>query len=199
MQADFRSSELDLARELSEALLTQFEDAQDGGFYFVGQEHEPLILRPKSGHDNATPSGNAVAALALLRMGYVLGETRYLESAERVLLLFVPLMTRRPGGFATMNMALNEALEPTRLVVLRGSPEQLEQWRSELAGRIDGSLLVLALDTQLKGLPDALDKPGQRGAVNAYLCEGVSCLKPVQEIGELCALLNEVEGAGKER
>jgi uncharacterized protein YyaL (SSP411 family) len=191
VQVDFRSDELEFARTLSDALLARFEDMRDGGFYFVSHEHEPLILRPKPGHDNATPSGNAVAALALLRIGYMLGETRYLASAERALRLFAPLMARRPGGFATMGMALSELLAPTRTVILRGSPERLEPWQRELSDSVDGATLLLALDAAVQALPAVLDKPAPDSGVNAYLCQGVSCLRPVQDMAALRALMDQ--------
>jgi len=196
MQADFRVGELALARALSDSLLSRFEDSQDGGFYFVGHQHEPLILKPKPGHDNAMPSGNAVAALALLRMGYMLGESRYLASAERVLRLFAPLMAQRPGGFATMSLALSEVLEPTRTVILRGRSAELGRWRDELAGSVGPGTLLLALDATIPGLPPVLEKPAPIAGVNAYLCEGVSCLEPVQEVAGLRRLLEVARVTG---
>ena len=193
MQADFQVSDLDFASALSESLLERFEDARDGGFDFVSGDHEDLIFRPKPGHDNATPSGNAVAALALLRIGYLLGEPRYLSAAERALRLFVPHMTRHPAGFATMGVALNEALEPTRTVILRGPRDLLGGWKRELFGSINDKSLLLVLDERLQGLPPVLDKQGAGGTVNAYLCEGVICHNPVQDLAELRVLMDQAE------
>jgi hypothetical protein len=189
MQAEFRVSDLDFACALSEALLEQFESVEEGGFDFVSHDHEPLIFRPRPGHDNATPSGNAVASLALLRMGYLLGQPRYLDSASRALRVFLPQMVRHPGGFATMCMALNEALVPTRTVILRGDRDRLGEWRQALPEVPGPATLLLALDVDIAGLPPVLDKPGASGTVNAYLCEGVKCLRPVQDIAGLRALM----------
>jgi len=44
------------------------------------------------GHDNSIPSGNGVAAYSLQRLGYLIGETRYLKTAERTISLFYPVM-----------------------------------------------------------------------------------------------------------
>ena len=195
MQADFRVVEFELARSLGDALMAQFEDKGDGGFYFVSRDHEPLILKPKSGYDNATPSGNAIAALVLLRLGYLLGEARLLESAERALRLFAPSMVQRPSGFATMMMALQEALVPTRTVLLRGAPAKLAGWHAELNSRFRRGTLVLALDAALKDLPPVLDKPAN-DSVNAYVCEGVTCLEPVDDIAALYAILDMKSNAG---
>jgi len=53
--------------------------------------------------------------------------------------------------------------------------------------------LLLVLDERLQGLPPVLDKQGSRGTVNAYLCEGVTCHNPVQDIAELCALMDQAK------
>ena len=189
MHTGFRVADLALARRLCDALLDRFEDTDTGGFFFVAHEHERLILKPKPGHDNATPSGNAVAALALLRMGHLMGEARYLAAAERTLQLFAPSMAEHPAGFATMHVALAEALMPPTIVILRGRAPELAKWRDELAGEADMAAMVLALETGISGLPAALDKPGPDVGVNAYLCQGVSCLEPVQKLSELRVLL----------
>jgi uncharacterized protein YyaL (SSP411 family) len=90
MQAEFRGKDLAFAIELADALLNRFEDSDAGGFFFTAHDHEVLIHRPKTGHDNATPAGNGVAAFALQRLGHMLGETRYVGAAERTLRLFWP-------------------------------------------------------------------------------------------------------------
>ena len=84
-QVRFRADELQFARELLEVLLRHFTDERAGGFFFTSDDHEQLIHRPKSFGDDATPAGNGVAAFALQRMGYLLGDARYLEAAERTL------------------------------------------------------------------------------------------------------------------
>ena len=110
MQADFRRADLDFAVALADVLLTQFEDRERGGFFFTSHDHEQLILRPKPAFDNATPSGNGVAALALQRLGHLVGEPRYLEAAERTMRLFYPQLIRHPGGFSTLCIGACRAL-----------------------------------------------------------------------------------------
>jgi uncharacterized protein len=190
MQADFRSEDLELARAMADALLDRFEDRELGGFFFTSHDHERLILRPKPGHDNATPSGNGAAALALVRLGYLLGEPRYLDAAERTLRIFLPAMRQRPAGFASLCLALAEIAEPTRTVILRGEAPAVVEWRDSLARRYRPDTLILALDKALANLPDTLAKPAGSG-VNAYLCEGVSCRAPVSRLEQLQQALDE--------
>ena len=194
MQADFRGDDLDFAVALADVLLGRFEDRERGGFFFTSHDHEQLILRPKPGPDNATPSGNGVAALALLRLGHLVGEVRYLQAAERTISLFFPQLLHHPGGFATLCMALAEHSEPPTIAVLRGEAAAMISWQRALAGRYAPAGLVVALDPAQRGLPPALDKP-LRAGVNAWVCRGVSCLAP---IGELDGLLREyVPNAGE--
>ncbi len=111
MKCETRPADAEWAARLADTLLDRFEDKKAGGFYFTANDHESLIHRPKSAHDNAMPAGNAVAALALLRFGRLSGETRHIEAAERTLHLFDPLL-RQSSGVSSMLMALEEALQP---------------------------------------------------------------------------------------
>ena len=110
MESDPRETDADFARQLADTLLDQFEDKESGGFFFTAHDHETLIQRPKSAHDNALPSGNGVAALALQRLGQRLGEGRYLGVARRTLQAFGMQLSRQPGGCATLLRALESEL-----------------------------------------------------------------------------------------
>jgi uncharacterized protein YyaL (SSP411 family) len=195
MQADFRRDDLAFAVALANLLLTQFEDRERGGFFFTSHDHERLILRPKSGFDNATPSGNGVAAFALQRLGHLLGEARYLDAAERTLLAFSAELGGHPGGCSTLCTALAEHFEPPTVTILRGEAAELSAWREALAGRYAPASLALAIDAHEQDLPPALDKPLYAG-VNAWVCRGVTCLAP---ISELDLLLREHVPKGSER
>ncbi|HSD61584.1 MAG TPA: thioredoxin domain-containing protein, partial [Burkholderiales bacterium] len=175
LATDFRIEDLDFARELAETLLAQFEDPTEGGFFFTSQDHEPLIHRPKTAPDNATPSGNGVAVFALQRLGHLAGEPRYLAAAERALTLFAPQMARLPSGHASLMAALTEQLAPPSIVVPRGPPGDLGPWQQRLAHQYRPDVLVAAVPEGAVGLPPALDKPAQPG-VTAWVCRGTTCL-----------------------
>jgi uncharacterized protein YyaL (SSP411 family) len=184
MQSDLRSEDLVWARELAEALLDQFEDREHGGFFFVSHDHEPLILRTKTGHDNATPSGNGVAAYALQRLGHLLGEPRYLEAAARALQAFKPMLERQASGHTSLCLALEEQLAPPTVVILRGDGAAV--WQRELAAHYLPQTMVLAIPAGVSALPSVLDKPAGT-KVNAWVCQGVKCLPPITELAELVA------------
>ncbi len=188
LQADFSVRQLDFARQLGDALLQRFEDRQSGGFFFTSHDHEPLIVRTKPGHDNATPSGNGVAAASLQLLGHLVGDARYLDAAERTVRLFLPQLRRHPSAFASLLGALEQHSGPPTVVVLRGPAEATRAWRRTLDVRYVPGLVMLAIEPATAGLPEALDKPAAAG-VNAWVCRGVTCLPPITELRVLAETL----------
>ncbi|HEV2431015.1 MAG TPA: thioredoxin domain-containing protein [Burkholderiales bacterium] len=191
LQDRFSVDDLNFATELAEVLLDQFEDCAEGGFFFTAREHERLIHRPKPGYDHATPSGNAVAAWVLDRLHALTGEARYAAAAERTLALFHPVMREHPGGFAMMAVALDEHLAQPKTLVLRGRPDAVEAWKTQLAREYMPDTLLLAIPDGVPGVPPLLDKPARAGEVNGWLCRGVSCLEPSNDLVHLRQVLKE--------
>ncbi|MGH8737281.1 MAG: thioredoxin domain-containing protein [Burkholderiales bacterium] len=185
LQARFSLSDMAFAEELAEVLLDQFEDREAGGFYFTARDHERLIHRPKPGPDNATPSGNAVAAWALGRLAVLTGEDRYARAAERTLALYFPVMHDYPAGFGAMALALAEAVVPPALLVLRGELQALADWSAQLAREYLPDSQVVAIRNGVSGLPPTLDKPQRPGPVNGWLCRGATCLAPMSDLASL--------------
>src|SRR5436309_8140115 len=184
LQAEFDPGTLAFGEDLAEVLLEQFEDKENGGFFFTSHDHERLIHRPKPGYDNATPSGNGMAAFALQRLHFLTGESRYALAAERTLAQFHSAISEQPGGHATLLIALEEHQRPTRTLILRGPSAELGRWRSALAQRYLPHTIVIAAGTELRDLPPALAKPAG-SQVNAWVCEGVTCLAPIDRLEDL--------------
>jgi uncharacterized protein len=189
----FRADELDWAVQLAELMLARFEDRDDGGFFLTADDHETLISRMKSFGDEAIPSGNAVAARALLRLGYALAEPRYLRAAERTLRAAWQQLGKYPEAHAAMLLALEDYLQPPAVVVLRGPAALIERWRRELNGPYAPRRWTLAVPTEALPLPASLavlsDKPAMQDGA-AYVCRGTHCSAALTS---LPALLAELE------
>jgi uncharacterized protein YyaL (SSP411 family) len=190
MQADtLHVADLHWATELAELLLAQFEDPADGGFFFTSHDHEALVLRPKSGHDGAMPSGNGMAALQLQRLGHLIGEPRYLQAAQRAMALFTGEVGRAPHGYATLVDAMAEFVAPPTLAILTGPGPALAAWRAALAGCYLPGVLCVQLPSQGVDLPAALAKP-VAGHPHAWVCRGPQCLSPIRDLESLLAELS---------
>ena len=193
-QLRFNADELAFARELLEVLLGHFEDRTAGGFFFTSDDHEVLMHRMKSMSDDATPAGNGIAAFVLVRMGYLLGETRYLDAAERTLRAAWAALEKYPDAHASLLLALEEMLNPTEIVILRGAGAAIGAWQRELARLYSPRRLILAIPADAAGLPAALQDKTARGAAIAYVCRGTTCSAPIDSLGALVQHLGE--GAG---
>ncbi|HWK75419.1 MAG TPA: thioredoxin domain-containing protein [Povalibacter sp.] len=185
LQTRWRGEDLQFAIELADNLLGHFEDREHGGFFFTADDHEALIHRSRSFSDEAVPSGNAIAAQSLTRLGLLLGETRYLDAAARTLRAAWSPLERYPHGHAAMLVALEEHLEPPQIVIVRGSAAEAASWRDELAKLYAPRRLTFAIPSDAHDLPPALaDKKPQDGTV-AYVCEGMTCSAPVNALAAL--------------
>jgi uncharacterized protein len=189
LQARWRGPWLAWAIELAEALLQHFEDRASGGFFFTADDHETLILRPKTFGDDATPAGNGVAARLLLRLGYLLAEPRYLDAAERTLRAGWSLLERYPHAHTSLLMALDELTEPPTIVVLRGADDDLAVWHAELDKLYDPRRMVVAIPSDATDLPAALAEKRAGASTIAYICRGTTCSAPLGTLGELVRAL----------
>jgi len=180
LQTRFRIDDYVWARELADVLLDEFEDKEHGGFFFTSHDHERLFHRTKPAHDNATPSGNGIAASALLGLGHLCAEPRYVEAAERAVQLFAPAIARSPAGFSSLVAAEADATRPPASVLLAGDPETCANWQRSLRATLRPGVRVY--DVAGVALPAELTKGAtpERGVV-AWLCVGTSCLPPIAD------------------
>jgi uncharacterized protein YyaL (SSP411 family) len=184
MQTRFRPGDYRWARELADVLLEQFEDREVGGFHFTSHDHERLFHRPKPGHDNATPSGNGVAAVALIALGHLAAEPRYVRAAERAVQLFAAALEASPAGYSTLLTALEDTLAPPSFVLLAGEVATCTDWQRTLERTVRPGVRVV----NVAGceLPPELAKgtPGDSGAV-AWVCHGAHCLPPIRALADV--------------
>lgn len=190
LQTRWRNQDLEFAIALAEAMLRHFSDSQHGGFYFTADDHEALIHRPKSFADDALPSGNAIAARALNRLGYLLGETRYLEAAAATLRAAWNSVEHYPSGHAASLIALEEFLYPPQLVLIRGEAGECEQWHRDLSRVYAPRRMVFAIPAELK-LAGALAEKKALPETVAYVCRGTTCSAPLKSLAALIAVTHE--------
>jgi uncharacterized protein YyaL (SSP411 family) len=180
LQAKWSNAHLDLATQMAELLLAHFFDAKEGGFFFTADDHEQLMHRPKPYADDATPSGNGIAAFALQRLGFLLGETRYLDAAEKTLRSSWKSMDEYPHGHVSLLTALEEYTQHPEIVIIRGPSDEIARWRESAARLYAPRRLVFAIDADTAGLPGALaERKAEPGKTIAYRCTGSQCSLPL--------------------
>ncbi|MCG6870533.1 MAG: thioredoxin domain-containing protein, partial [Gammaproteobacteria bacterium] len=194
LQLQWRTEYLEFAIGLAEVLLEHFEDRESGGFFFTSDDHESLLQRPKPLMDESTPAGNAIAALALNRLGLLLGETRYISAAERSLAFAGTRIASAPHAHAWMLIAAHELSTPPGIVILRGNPRGMTAWETSLAEIYIPDCLVLSIPEGVAGLPRSVATKSPRGEIVAYHCTGTTCSPPISTLAELLERLGPDPG-----
>ena len=179
LESRWSARDLEFVIALGDAMIEHFEDRENGGFFFTADDHERLIHRPKPMMDDSLPSGNGVAATVLGRLGHLLGDTRYLRAAERVLHAAREGLERFPHAHTALLVALEEYLEPPEIVVIRAEPGELEPWRARATAGYAPRRVVVAIPNDASDLPALLAERAPRGSPVAYVCEGHVCDAPI--------------------
>jgi len=190
LQWQWNSPHLAWAQQLADVLLEHFQSPQ-GGFFFTSDDHEQLIERPRSFGDEAMPSGNAIATRALLRLGYLLGETRYLDVAEKNLKAGLNHMQQAPGAHNSLITALEEQLYPPMILILRGKEETLKEIKLQADEAYTPRLICLVIPDTQNDLPEGIQDKKPEGECIGYLCEGLNCSPPMKNREDIVALMKE--------
>jgi len=168
---------------LTDSLLELFWDDQDGGLFLSGSDVTDLPLRLKNIHDGAVPSGNAVAAIDLIRLSRLTDHTAYEEKARAILEAFAGEMAASPMGCAgllTAQTYLSHGLTEVTIVNGVGLKSMLNSVRQfnpfavvSIVGQGYEEMNTLA--------PDAAGNAPMEGKATAYVCTRTGCQAPVTD------------------
>jgi uncharacterized protein len=185
-EATFETRWLESALDLARVMIEQCWDETDGGFFFTGKDHEQLIARSKDPHDNATPSGNALAATGLLRLAKLTGRRDLEDKAERTLHLFHGLMSTAPAAAGQMLIALDFHLGPVQEFAVVGELDNQEARRVLRLIRepFRPSKVVcwkrgVGTSEPAETIIPLLQNRNAQGLVTTYICENMTCRAPI--------------------
>ena len=181
------------AESLAEVMLSGFWDSQGKGFYFTSEDHESLIHRPKEFYDSATPSGNSVAAGALLRLWKLTGDNRWPQHAVPILESVAGLMPRHPSTFPHMLCALDFYLGQPKEIAIIGDPgdSKARDLLEEIFHiYLPNKVVACGIDSDLFLLKD---RPQISGLATAYVCQNFTCSFPATTPRHLAERLRGTE------
>jgi hypothetical protein len=193
-EATFEERLIDMAVELADTLLEQFMDREHGGFFYTAADHESLITRQKDIHDASVPSGNGMAATALLRLGALCGRTDYLDAAGRTLEGCAKLLDEMPTAAGQLLLALDFKVGPSHELALVAGQPAAPQVLSELRHRFWPNK-VAALrpgrghSPHLDGLFEGKQLDTDQWML--YLCQGFACQQPAIGCEAILAVIEQ--------
>ncbi len=188
-QTTFDERSFIAARGLADTMLELFSDPR-GGFYDTSRAAEKLVTRPKDVQDNAVPSGNAMAATVLLKLGAYTGERGYTEAAERALQLVQHALAVAPTGFAQWLCALDFALGKPKEIAMVGDPQGARELLKVVSREYHPNQVVAyAIEGDASAIPLLHTRVSLKNRATAYVCQSFTCQMPVTEPADLAALL----------
>ena len=185
------------AAGLTRAIPDLFGDPS-GGFFATGADAEQLISRPKDVMDNPSPSGNSLAAEALLTLGQYTGETHWWSLAEEAVRDGALLMTRAPSATGSLLAVAHALGTGPREVALVGS--RAARWAREIQVGGRPGLVLAFSDTPEEGYGGdvpLLEGRGEEGKTLAYICHRFTCDAPIDNLGDLKRAMNVPAGGAE--
>jgi uncharacterized protein YyaL (SSP411 family) len=196
-ETDFDPQWLGKATELADAMLAQFYDAKEGGFFQTDGHDPSVIVRSKEDYDGAEPSGNSLATLLLLRLAQFTDRADYRNPAEKTLQLFSGHLAKAPQVVPQMLCALDFYLSQPKQIVIAGKADAADtraMLRALHERYLPNAIVILAEGGEsqkalAKLLPflETIKPKGDKAT--AYVCVNYTCQLPTSDLSKMLALL----------
>jgi len=181
------SKYLKLALKLGHHLVEHFWDSENNSFFMTSDEHEKLIIRPKSNYDLSLPSGNSVSSFVMLRLYHLSQEQKFLEITTKILESQAQMAAENPFGFGYLLNTLSIYLEkPLEITII--NPENSELCKSLLTNYLPNSFMVtIQNSTQLENLSEYSFFAGKNfeDKTSVFICKNFSCSLPLHTLDEI--------------
>ncbi len=178
---------LELALKLGNHLVDHFWDSNTNSFFMTSDDHEKLIIRPKSNYDLSLPSGNSVSAFVMLRLFHLSQKQNFLEISTKIMESQAQMAAENPFGFGyLLNTIFNYMEKPLEITIV--NTENSELCDSILTDYLPNSFIVtIQNSTQLKLLSDFPFFAGKtfEDKTTVFVCRDFSCSLPMRTLDEI--------------
>jgi hypothetical protein len=164
------------------AALSRFE-RPEGGFYTTSSDADNLIKRPQDITDNPSPSGNALAAEALLVSSLLSGDLSRRDRAVAALSGAGALVDHYPSMIGH-HLAVARSIDVgTNEVAIVG--DDRSDLTSVFWSRFRPHSVLAQANKASPDIPLLADRVAFDSRATAYVCEGFVCNLPTRSSGEL--------------
>jgi hypothetical protein len=169
-----------------------------GGFFDTRDDHETLLTRPKDIQDNAIPSGNALAATALLYLSAFQGDSKWREITASTLLQVQDLAKTYPLAFSQWLCAIDLIHGDQTEIAILGNPDLTETkalHRVVWSQYRPNTIVASSTHPPPEDAPKLLEnRPLRDDLPTAYVCRSFVCNQPVNTPAELLIQLDNLVG-----
>ena len=191
LKIEWDNSYFDFLIKITDVLINDFQDKENGGFYFTSDNHEELIYRPKSYMDESLPSGNSIAIGALMELYELTGLTKYIEAVENAINSAHDSLNRSNSSHSSILLVAPRTDSSKRLIIIRCEESNLSD-NQNLINKLDtlnDNIYFITNNITLK--VDGLSDKKPQGNFTAYICQNNICLEPISSIEKLIEFMKK--------
>jgi len=173
---------LDLAKAWVRTLNEHHWDPERGGYCFIADDSDALIIRTRPMADQPNPPANSVMIEVLSRLAMITAEAQYAERLNGLIGAFSGEATRNFPAMASYFTGLEFALTSLLIVVI-GPPNhpRTHELTNAILGRAlpNRHLIVMAPEDSFPQGHPMHGKTMQDGQPSAYICQRGVCSPPI--------------------
>ncbi|MFQ5440331.1 MAG: thioredoxin domain-containing protein [Nitrosopumilaceae archaeon] len=179
---------LTLAINLSNHLIDHFWDKEHNSFFMTSDNHESLIIRPKSNYDLSLPSGNSVSCYVLLRLFHLTQERKFFEISTKIMETQAQMATENPFGFGfLLNTIYMYLQKPLEITVLNNIDTKITNFLTR--SFLPESIMVSINNTQqyeaLSNYSFFTGKSFDSNSTKVFVCRDFVCSLPLETISDI--------------
>ena len=179
---------LSLAKKLANYIVAHFWDSDTNSFFMTADNHEKLIVRPKSNYDLSVPSGNSVSAFVLLKLYHITHENNFLDISTKLLESQAQMAAENPFGFGfLLNTMYLYLKKPTEITIINTKNKDL---CSSIYEKFLPESIIVNLNSaddlsSLQEYPFFAGKNFDDTKTQVYVCKNFTCSLPLETLNEI--------------
>ena len=178
---------LTLSIKLGHHLVEHFWDSENNSFFMTSDDHEKLIIRPKSNYDLSLPSGNSVSAFVMLRLYHLSQEQTFLEITTKIMESQAQIAAENPFGFGYLLNTISMYIQKPREITVINT-ENSEIIQSLLLDYLPNSIMItIKNSSQLENLSEYPFFAGKsfEDKTSVFVCKDFACSLPLHTLDEI--------------
>jgi uncharacterized protein YyaL (SSP411 family) len=195
-EATFKTNYLKKAIELTNKMIELFWDENNGGFFL--SENEDVLFKQKEIYDGATPSGNSVALLVLIKLSKITGRSDLNELTFKLVETFSGTVSKHPSAYTFFLSAFDFLIGPSFEIIIVGkSSDDISKIQKLLNSKFIPNKILLYKPTDREDeinliAPFLTHYKEIDGKTTIYICKNYECKQPVTSVEEMMRLIDEL-------
>ena len=190
LKIDWNEKDFSFLESLTDTLLGNFQDKENGGFYYTSDTHEELIYRPKSYMDESLPSGNSIATEVLSELYELTGNNKYIKAVDRSISSAADSINRSKFSHCSLYLATPNIKTSKKLIIIRCELEKMDEYKKNIyaLNTMNDNIYFIANNESvtIEGIKDKISQ----GRFTAYVCQNNTCSEPIKDYEGLHTLIS---------